>query len=98
MVSEVFDAAGATFVRNASAPLVRDMNHIRDVRVRSEAEIGTLFRRIDEEFQASPHRRFDLPPWATPAFEARLLLDGYRCETELLMVLEGELRARPQAH
>jgi GNAT superfamily N-acetyltransferase len=95
---EVFRAERATFVRNRSAPYIRDLNHVREIEAEEPEEIERLLQRAEREFEGFPYRRFDITPSTASAFEARLLLDGYARFSDLIMVLRGELRASVKAH
>lgn len=91
---EVFQADGATFVRNRDFPEIRDINHITNVEAESPAEIDRLLARIEIEFGNSRFRAFHLAPSCPPAFEARLGIDGYvRADDQLVMILAGPLMA-----
>jgi len=91
--NEVFEAAGATFVRNRSAPLIRDANHVRDIRASTPEEIELLLARVEEEFGGwCPHRRFNVDYRTPPEFAARLALEGYPRYDALWLALEGELK------
>ena len=46
---EVFEAAGATFVRSRALPIIHDANHVAMARVSSPAEIAALMARADVE-------------------------------------------------
>jgi hypothetical protein len=74
--NEVFDAAGARFIRNGAFPSIWDANHVDHVTAASAAEIGTLLGRAEREFEGYPHLRFDLDARTPPEFEARLQLEG----------------------
>jgi GNAT superfamily N-acetyltransferase len=89
--NESFEVEGATFVRNLEAPSIRDSNHIAHVRARTPAEIDSLLARVEREYAAVPHRRFDMDLETPPEFEARLALEGYRSDEALVLLLEGEL-------
>ncbi len=90
--NERFEADGATFIRNRSIPALRDANHVTHVTAATSSEIKALLARVEREFAGFPQRRFDLDFTTTPAFEARLVLDGYQRSDELVMVLESELK------
>lgn len=93
--NETFEADGARFVRNRDHPNIFDANHVSHATCESERDIERLFARVEREYAHCPHRRFDVDPWTPPAFVARLTLDGYVADEDLLLVLEGELQARP---
>lgn len=89
--NEVFEADGATFVRNRSVPAIRDSNHVTRVTAATPDEIDRLLARVEREFAGFPHRRFDLDFRTPSAFEARLALEGYRRGEALVMLLNGDL-------
>jgi GNAT superfamily N-acetyltransferase len=96
--NEVFEAEGATFVRNRDAHDIRDANFVAGVRASPPADIDRLLARADAEFAHSPHRRFECDLETPPAFEARLALDGYVLDRTLIMLLEGPLRGDAPPH
>jgi len=96
--NEVFEAEGATFVRNRAAPSIRDSNHVARVRAATPKQIDRLLARAEREYAGVPHRRFDIDVDTPPEFEARLALEGYRCEEALVMLLEGELTGDAPPH
>jgi GNAT superfamily N-acetyltransferase len=95
----VFDAAGATFVRNPTLPVIHDANHVAHVRVAAPAAIDALLARVEREFTHCEHRQFVLDPETPSELEARLVLEGYDdVEATLMLALEGPLRAPPVVH
>ena len=94
--NERFEEALGVFVRNVRVADIRDANHVSRVRAGTDAEIDALFGRCDEVFAHAPHRAFHCDNDTAPAFEARLLLEGYQVGQELVMVLEGELAGTPK--
>jgi len=93
--AEAFRRSGALFVRDARTPRIYDSNHARLVRTH-EAGVDELLAAVDAELCARGHRasiRLD-PLSSPPSLEARLALEGWACEEGILMLLEGELRAR----
>lgn len=96
--NEVFQADGATFVRNRSLPDVEEANHVANVTASAPDEIDRLLARVEREFDGCPRRRFDLDFRTPPLFEARLLLDGYRASEHILFVLEGGLVGEAKGH
>ena len=92
--SEVFQAEGATFVRNRACPEVHDANYVTQVQAESPEEIERLLRRVELEFVATKVTKFNLDFDSSPPFEARLLLEGYENpRADLIMVLNGPLKA-----
>jgi GNAT superfamily N-acetyltransferase len=98
LANETFSADGATFVRNRSLPEVRDANHVTNVTASGLDEIDRLLDRVEREFAGLAYRRFDLDFTTPPAFEARLLLDGYERSDTLVLVLEGDLVGHAKRH
>ena len=96
--NEVFQADGATFVRNGELPSERDGNFVADVAAATPAEIERLLARVEREFAGVPYRRFEVDFTTPPAFEARLVLDGYQRDEALLLVLEGALAGEPRPY
>ncbi|HZU74536.1 MAG TPA: GNAT family N-acetyltransferase [Acidimicrobiales bacterium] len=95
--NEVIATDLATFVRNPSWSRVTDANHGSAVRAETETDFDRLLGQAEEILGASAHRAFKVTPGTPPAFEARLLLEGYRFSTDLEMILDGPLRAAPPA-
>jgi GNAT superfamily N-acetyltransferase len=89
---EVFDADGGTFVRDRHLPDIWEANHVTAVAAASTTEIDRLLARVEREYAGFCHRRFDVDATTPPAFEARLVLDGYRARDFVVMVLEDEPR------
>lgn len=96
--NEVFEAEGATFVRNRALSDIRDSNHVSHVSAATPEEIGRLLARVEREFAGFPHRRFDTDNRTPPEFEARLALDGYQRGEALVMILEGDRAGTPKPH
>jgi GNAT superfamily N-acetyltransferase len=88
---EVIDEPLARFVRDRDAPRIYDVNHASRVRAESADEIDAVLARADDVFAGLPHRVFHIDPWTPPAFEARLVLEGFEFEDELQLLLESEL-------
>ncbi len=89
--NRVFDEPQARFVCRPETPLVHDANLACDVRAASDDEIDAVLVRADEIYAGLGHRKFALDAETTPAFEARLVLDGYEPHPHLQLVLEGDL-------
>ena len=92
---ETFEACSATFVRNRGYPLIYDANHVAQIRASTPEEIDSLLARVEREYDHAAHREFGVDFRTPPAFVARLLLDGYERRDSLVMVLEGDVDARP---
>lgn len=82
---------GALFVRNPEAPTIDDANHVRRIRTRA-VEADALFAEANRWFADLPYRSFRTDPLTTPVVEARLALEEYEPQEELILVLEGEVR------
>ena len=93
---ETFRADGATFVRNTAFPRVHDANHVAHVTASTPDEIGRLLARVETVFAHCTHRKFHTDFRTPPAFEARLVLDGYKPNFAIVMLLEGDLRGTPK--
>jgi GNAT superfamily N-acetyltransferase len=95
--NETFKAHGARFVRNRETSRRYDANHVGLIRVADPMETEALIARLDVEYTACSHRRFDVDPLTPPQFVARLVLDGgYSTGDVIWGVLEDELRASPK--
>jgi GNAT superfamily N-acetyltransferase len=91
--NEVLPEDGVRWVRNPACAEIYDANHGTAVRVGTPDAVDAVLRRADELFAANHHRTFKVDPRTPTAFEARLLLDGYAGETEVQLLLTGDLRA-----
>jgi ribosomal protein S18 acetylase RimI-like enzyme len=89
---EVFSVDAATFVRNAALPDVYDANFVFDVTASEPAEIARLLSRAAREFAYAPRLTFRLDPFTPPAFEARLVFDGFERSENIVLILDGPLR------
>jgi GNAT superfamily N-acetyltransferase len=95
---EVFDAAGARFVRNRDVPDIRDANHVSHITAATPDEIEGLLARADAEYDGFPHRAFHADCRTPPQFEAHVQLLGYERDDALVLVLEGEVLGEPKQH
>jgi GNAT superfamily N-acetyltransferase len=93
--NEVTEDADVRFVRNPTATQIWDANHGSRVRARSTGEIERVLARAEETFGHLKHRRWMCDPLTPPEFEARLVLEDYRVDADLQLLLEGDLRADP---
>jgi hypothetical protein len=84
----------AQFVRDPRTPVVYDANFIADVRARTPDEIESVLAAADSMYRELAHRHFLWDPEMPIEFEARLQLDGYAGDDELILVLEGPLANR----
>lgn len=87
----------ATFVRAPDRPDIYDANHVSGVRAHTASEIAEVFAVCDAFFPAEvAHRMFLVDPFTPQPFVAHLTFENYSCRTELQLVLNGELRAKPK--
>jgi len=93
--NETIASDRARFVRNRGVPSIYDANHGTHVRAASEQETEDVLSTAEELFAGFGHRRFDCDPFTPAAFEARLVLEGYRVDATLQMILERSLQASP---
>jgi GNAT superfamily N-acetyltransferase len=91
---EVFEADGATFVRNTAFPSIYDANFMFNAAASTPGQIECLLERARREYAHASKLTFRLDAWTPPAFEARLALDGYDRSDSLLFVLEGAVRGK----
>lgn len=92
-----FEGAGAVFISNPALPDIHVANYARSVRAETPDAIERLLARAEREFGACPHRCFEVDLDTPPAFEARLVFEGYEARDFVLMVLEDDLRSLPKA-
>lgn len=85
----------ATFVHDPAVPMVHDANHGAAVTAESRAEIDRVLNMAEEVLAPAHDISFKLTPGVPSAFEARLVLEGYRSSAALEMVLEGPLSSEP---
>jgi GNAT superfamily N-acetyltransferase len=93
--NEVGDEGDVRWVRNPACGSIYDANHGTAVRAADPDRIDAVLGRADELYAGLEHRTFKVDPFTPTAFEARLLLDGYAQETEVQLLLTGNLRADP---
>jgi len=77
----------AQFVRDPRMPVVYDANFICEVRAENADEIESLFMTADSVYRGLGHRQFIWDPDMPAEFEARLRLDGYACDEQVILVL-----------
>ncbi|MCP4006381.1 MAG: GNAT family N-acetyltransferase [bacterium] len=94
--NQVQDTPLFRLVTSPDAPLIHDANYASRVRASSEDEIEAVLAQVEIEFAGLTHRRFVLDPLTPESFEARLVLEGYELNSELELLLEDELRAKPE--
>ena len=85
----------ARFVCGREIPHVHDANLVSWARAETDEEIDRVLARADELYAELSHRKVMLDPDTPAAFEARLVLEGYRPHPHLELVLEGDLAATP---
>ncbi len=93
--NDVEQVPRARLVTNARCPLIFDANCVTGIRAATDEEIEDVLQAAEQAFTACGHRAFKLDPHTPSSFEARLLFDGYRAETELQLLLHGPLQGVP---
>jgi len=88
---ETFDVPGATFVRNRAFPIIYDANFVFGITASDAEEIDRLLSRASLEYAHASRLTFRVDPFTPPAFEARLLLEGYERGEVLVLLLERDL-------
>ncbi len=96
--NERFEADGATFVRNREIPDIWDANHVSGITASTPEAIDRLLARVEHEFAGFNHHQFRVDFRTPPALEARLTLEGYQRDEELVMLLENEPQGQPKRH
>lgn len=91
----VVEEPRARFVHNDETPNVHDSNLASWVGAETDDEIDRVLARADEVYGDLRHRKVMVDPTTPPAFEARLVLEGYEPHPHVELVLEGEVRASP---
>jgi GNAT superfamily N-acetyltransferase len=89
---DVFQAYGATFVRNLALPGIYDANFVFGVTVSEPDDIERLLSQVGREYKHAAQLTFRVGPFTPPALEARLALEGYERSEALVFILEGALR------
>ena len=87
----VVEDACARFVHNAETPNVHDSNLATRVWAQNDDEIEAVLARADQLYASLRHRKVMIDPDTPPAFEARLVLEGYEPHPHVELVLEGAL-------
>jgi len=87
----------AQFVRDPRTPVVYDANFAYDVRAKTPDEIESLLEAADSMYRGLGHRQYLWDPEMPPEFEARLQVDGYEAEEQVVLVLEGTLATKGPA-
>ena len=88
----VFEADGATFVRNFALPEIYDANFVFGIRTTQPGDVEQLLARAAREYAHAARLTFRVDPFTPTVFEARLALEGYERDEALVMVLDGPLR------
>jgi len=89
---DVFEAAGATFVRNFAFPGIYDANFVFGMCTSQPGDVEQLLARAAREYVHAARLTFRVDPFTPTVFEARLALEGYEHDEALVMVLDGPLR------
>jgi GNAT superfamily N-acetyltransferase len=94
---DVFEADGATFVRNLSLPGIYDANFVFAATASNTESVERLLARAVLEYKHAARLTFRISPFTPPVLEARLALEGYERTEAIVLILEGPLRveARP---
>lgn len=92
---EVFQTAGAFFVRNRSLPSIYDANFVFGMTASEPHDIDRLLTATHDAYAHARRVTFRIDPFTPPAFEARLALDGYSRSEAIVLVLSGELHTKP---
>ncbi len=87
----MFEADGATFVRNVNLPAIYDANFAFRISASTPEDIGRVLFRAHVEFLHAAAITFRVDSFTSPAFEAQLALDGYERHDALVMLLGGPL-------
>jgi len=85
--NRVSDSGLARFVANPDTPDVWDSNCVTRARARTPDDVDEIMAEAGRRYAGAEHRVFKLDPLTPAALEVRLLLDGYRGDTLLHLVL-----------
>ncbi|MHB1911973.1 MAG: GNAT family N-acetyltransferase [Acidimicrobiales bacterium] len=85
--NRVSDSDLARFVTNPDTPDVWDSNCVTRARAATPGQVEELMAEAATRYAGADHRVFKLDPLTPAALEVRLLLDGYRGDTLLHLVL-----------
>ena len=94
LAAAVSDRHGALFLRNDAAVRNSRLNQVRRLRVQPH-EVESFFDEIERFYRDLPYRSVSTDPYTPPAVEARLLLEGYTCRTELVLATDAALSGKP---
>ncbi len=88
--AEVDDRRYAVFLRSDDAPTRYDGNHVRRLRLKDADAVQGLLAEMDRHYAHLHYRSLRIDPLTTPpAVEARLLLDGWTCNAEVVLGTDG---------
>jgi ribosomal protein S18 acetylase RimI-like enzyme len=93
LAADVVSRHGAQFLRNDEARTRYDGNHVRCIR--EVRDVDSLFDAIESHYAHLPYRAVRVDPFTPPATEARLLLEDYLHDTEIVLAAAGQLGGRP---
>ena len=88
---EVSTLEDATFVRNTTLPDIYDANFVFNITTSETAAIDRLLNRVSREYAHASRITFRVDPLTPPAFEARLVLEGYERSEAILLLLDGSV-------
>lgn len=98
LAADVTERLGACFLHNDDASGRFDGNHVRRIRLPPGVTVEAFFAEVERYYADLPFRAVRVDPFTTPpGVEARLLLDGYQCSTEIVMAAAGPLGGSPAA-
>ncbi|HET7737909.1 MAG TPA: GNAT family N-acetyltransferase [Tepidiformaceae bacterium] len=92
--NEVRAIRGGRLIRNREFPILWDANHVDTITASTPEEVDGLLDLASRELSHASVLRFDVDNRTPAAFEARLILEGFGCETALVSILEGDLLGR----
>jgi GNAT superfamily N-acetyltransferase len=96
LAADVTEKLGASFLRSDRATSDSSANSVRRIRLQAEGNVDALFAELDRFYAHLPFRAVRTDPFTTPgSIEARLLLEGYSCHSEIIMAAEGTLSGKP---
>jgi GNAT superfamily N-acetyltransferase len=96
LAADVDEWRGATFLQSHAASSRHDGNHVRRIRLNPDVSLDEFFAEVERRQVHQTFRAVRLDPLTTPeSIEARLLLEGYDCDIEIVMATDGEIRGHP---
>jgi ribosomal protein S18 acetylase RimI-like enzyme len=93
LAADVVSQHGAQFLRNDEARTRYDGNHVRCIR--EATDVDGLFQAIERHYAHLPYRAVRVDPFTAPGIEARLLIEDYVHDTEIVMAARGALGGLP---